>query len=409
MNFKKIISLIIVAVMLVALVACNNAPTYTAQEELDLGYKISGSHYFKVNITQGNYEYDISGNYAGDDIAISEISVKINGLTKSYKNIAYGVGDDLYINLNTLMNAVENQSEFLFYESEQLNYKYLFLEGGNKMLQSLKTLLQEKLNPSFMENIANGSQVDIKGYDYSFMYTWYSESAIQAIEGLAGQIDELFAPYVSNEDFAEAYKLIREESIGTHIVNLFKQELEKLHEKEVISVWSYTDTRVFEAITKIEGNYITVKTLPDETIQAQGAPENIITYDSFSSIFLTNVKDNRGFAYEYDEFLWTKEVGTNSLTLTRDTDLFKEVLTFYIDGMGDVRYKVDYTTYDADMHTSLKHWYNSGYTLITDVEPTDTLSGRLIYEKNSVESYYAACKTPRELEKVVAERGVPKY
>lgn len=454
-KLTRILSLLMVCTMLLTFTACNSKPDTSLEESLKGGLSLldtekDSNREFTLQIQQGDgYEYCIDGTIT-KDVMLASVTVLHNGLKSNYKNIIATKGNDLYVNLNSTMTAVEDETDFVFTDSLPFHGKHLLIPNG-------KTVLTEWFNEMYKTNVhvwsdTRKTQESGKGdYDYNFEYdhdtsaklptemlsklSASSKSSATLLDKHMGEITKDV-----NEDYNKALAYLNEcididteevlkehETIGARYERLWEQELtalsnlltqESAHITEGLS-YSNKDEESYEHKITFYGKdekvfgflHLTITTVDKVDAVSPDAFQTISVKD-FMPVFLSNVKHAKGVGYETSDFPYDVTYTSNQLIAVETNGLYKatHTFTFNYDNLTD--YSVAYETYELYMHEALMR-DAEGTALRLTTESSEPLrngtgGGQLVYSTTNIPGEYS-CSSPVELLNILKELGVPSY
>jgi hypothetical protein len=450
----RILSLLMALVTILTLTACNSKPDVSLDESIKGGLSLldtskDSNREFTLQIQQGDgYEYCIDGTIT-KDVMLASVTVLHNGLKSNYKNIIATKGNDLYVNLNSTMSAVEDETDFLFTESLPFHGKHLLIPNG-------KTALTEWFNEMYKTNVHVWSEVrknqeSCKGdYDYNFEYshdtsiklpTEMSAKLSASSNSSATILDKHMNDITKNtsEDYNKILSYLNDcididteevlkehETLGARYERLWGQELNALinllqqngaYITEGLS-YSSKDESYEHKITfygkdeKIFGSlHLTINTV-DKVNPVSPDTFQIISVEDFMPVFLSNVKHAKGVGYETNDFPYDVTYTSNQLVAVETNGLYKatHTFTFNYDNLTD--YSVAYETYEVYIHDALMR-DAEGTALRLMSESSDALrngtgGGQLTYSTTTIPGEYS-CSSPVELLNLLKELGVPSY
>jgi hypothetical protein len=174
-KYIKLLSLTMTLILAMLLCACASTPEYTIEDIVNLGKKTfeitpESNRTFSIQIAQNSgIKYIIDGRIADGRAAIT-LTVLNKGLKSKYSNIAVIEGQTLYIGMNNMMTATEDQLGFRFSESASLQGKYLVIpDGYAKLLDVLaayETATFGELNTLRANTTATGGAIN-PSYEYT--------------------------------------------------------------------------------------------------------------------------------------------------------------------------------------------------------------------------------------------------
>lgn len=454
-KMTKIVSLLLIAVTLLGLTACSNAPDFTVDETLQKGYAMldpagETTKNFTLTINQGEkYAYTFSGRISDGSI-LSSLTVSRNGLKSNYKNMFLTNNGKLYINLNGAMSASESEIGFKWTDTSAMQNRYLTVDKGYTMGKDLFNTLK---NTVFSEwSTKRASTENSKGsHQYNLTYSgealksmlnsFITQSATNT-ETLTKQInaniqtltDASFDTFKTSMHYYQDKIDIDTETItgeyethGTHFCNLLQQELTALSNlltadgAYVTENISYSDKEGAESFTHIisfcdkDGTAfgkITLEVSQANVEKIDPSIYNYLTMEDFIGSMNTNIKNAKGVGYETNDFPYVATYTASQLTLTETNDLYKAMHVFNFERSAVVDYTVTFYTYDMYIHNALANKYNSMNMRFvasdTDKLVDGTGSGVLQYTDDAVAGKYEA-SDPIELLKLLESLGVPTY
>lgn len=454
-KLTRILSILMACVMLFSLTACSSKPDASLEDSIKGGLSLldtsKDSHReFILQIQQGDgYEYCIDGTIT-KDVMLASVTVLHNGLKSNYKNIIATKGNDLYLNLNSAMTAIEDETSFMFTDSMPFHGKHLLIPNG-------KSILTEWFNEMYKTNVhvwsnARQDQEAIKGdYDYNFEYN-HDTSVTLTTEMLnrfnasnnssAALLDKHITEATKDvsEDYNKVLAYLNEcididteevlkehETLGARYDRLWAQELTALGNllkqdgAYITEGLSYTtkDSETYEHKITLFGKdnkvlgmlKLTINTV-DKVDSVSPDSFQVISVQEFMPTFLSNVKNAKGVGYEVNDFPYDVTYTNNQLVATETNGLYKATHTFIFNYNSLTEYNITYETYELYIHEALVR-NAEGTALTITAESSEALrngtgGGHLSYSTGNIPNEYS-CSSPVELLEILKKFGVPSY
>lgn len=452
-KYIKLLSLTMTLILAMLLCACASTPEYTIGDIINLGKKTfeitpESNRTFSIQIAQqSGSKYIIDGRTADGRTAIT-LTVLNKGLKSKYSNIAVIEGQTLYIGMNNMMTATEDQLGFRFSESASLQGKYLAIpDGYAKLLDVLaayETATFGELNTLRTNTTATGGTIN-PSYEYTQeAFATAIDSAINktaynadtltakcddALKALAGDKVPVLTDILKYTQGCIDVDTLKEVSTyktaGTLVCSLIQSELGKI--KEIANTPEATIVETFEWLddTQTYSHNLTIKKGEDELwsvnvfSNATETPnENKIALDqtvdiaTFLDTMLINAKNASGIGYESDDFPYGVEYTSSSLTLTEETSTYKAIHNFSFQDGRFVKYTITFETYELYLHTALVHKYTQlGYIVRVDESKglaASASAGAIQVETTSLSRQYDL-EGPLELLSSLRKVGIPTY
>lgn len=454
-KLTRILSLLMACAMLFSLAACSSKPDASLEDSIKGGLSLldttkDSNREFALQIQQGDgYEYHIDGTIT-KDVMLASVTVLHNGLKSNYKNIIATKGNDLYLNLNSTMTAVEDETSFMFTDSMPFHGKHLLIPNG-------KSILTEWFNEMYITNVhawsnTRQAQEAIKGdYDYNFEYN-HDTSVNLATEMLnkfnasnnssATLLDKHLTEITKdvNEDYNKALAYLNEcididteevlkehETLGARYDRLWAQELTALgnllkqdgaYIKEGLSYTTKDGESYEHKITffgkddKVMGMLKLTVTTVEQVDAVSPDTFQTISIQEFMPTFLSNVKNAKGVGYEVNDFPYDVTYISNQLVAIETNGLYKATHTFTFNYDNLTEYNVAYETYELYIHEALIR--NAEKTALNlTAESSEALrngtgGGYISYSTGTIPEVYS-CNSPVELLEILKQLGVPSY
>ncbi len=452
-KFKHVVALLLTIATLLSLVACSSSPKYTEAEATASGYALlnpaeGNDREFNIHIIQGSsYEYILEG-VVKDKKSYTSLTVLHKGLKSYYPNLFVVDGDNLFVNLNSAMTATEDQVDFLFTESKELQGRFLEIPNGRVLINELIQAFQQA---GMNELVTAREQQEPNGKGYAFDRIYTNEATKNTLSAMQTKVETNKQALIDKiNNVADTWsgddketlntilqylngcydmddKLVKEEypSLGEHILGNVIQEITKLatfaQESDVqleegITWDSKTNAFTHDFILwkgdDIVGCiYVSTSNGTDADTSKVDITKKIGA-SSFLPILLQNAKNAMGIGYETNDFPFEATYTSNTLTLRESNDVYSAEHIFTMSGGTVIDYVIHIDTYEYYMHDALKRKYEElGYTCTTNNSASleaGTGSGVLAFHTYTISASYN-CDNPVLLLSIMQQIGVPGY